>query len=145
MPELLDLKEEPMPEIAQELLALSVGNPTAEKINSWYQDYLRDDNRMLFGLRHKGSMVGAIGLEIFADEKGEILHIGILPKYRNSGLGRLMLFECVERCGLIVIEAETDKDAVDFYRRCGFKIESLGEKYPGIERFRCAWSARPAH
>ena len=33
--------------------------------------------------------------------------------------------------------AETDRDAVDFYRSCGFTIESLGEKYPRIERFLC--------
>ena len=35
------------------------------------------------------------------------------------------------------VTAETDKDAVGFYRSCGFEVESLGELYPGIERFRC--------
>jgi ribosomal protein S18 acetylase RimI-like enzyme len=35
------------------------------------------------------------------------------------------------------LEAETDGDAVGFYRRIGFGIESLGEKYPGRARFRC--------
>ncbi|PFE51898.1 GNAT family N-acetyltransferase, partial [Bacillus cereus] len=38
---------------------------------------------------------------------------------------------------LTYIEAETDKEAVGFYKKCNFKIESLGEKYPGIERFYC--------
>lgn len=37
------------------------------------------------------------------------------------------------------LDAETDADAVDFYRRCGFAVESLGERYPGVERFRCTW------
>ncbi|MGG4554653.1 hypothetical protein ABEX11_20625 [Paenibacillus humicus] len=36
------------------------------------------------------------------------------------------------------VEAETDKDAVDFYRRLGFNITSLGQKYPGVERFQCS-------
>nr|WP_201024033.1 hypothetical protein [Paenibacillus sp. 32O-W] len=31
------------------------------------------------------------------------------------------------------MEAETDKDAVDFYRKIGFHVTTLGEKYPGIE------------
>ena len=33
--------------------------------------------------------------------------------------------------------AETDKEAVIFYENYGFKITSLGEKYPGVERFQC--------
>lgn len=35
------------------------------------------------------------------------------------------------------IIAETDMDAVGFYRRYGFSIEALGEKYPGVERYKC--------
>ena len=35
------------------------------------------------------------------------------------------------------LNAETHRDAVDFYKRLGFDIESLGEKYPGVERFWC--------
>ena len=35
------------------------------------------------------------------------------------------------------IEAETDADAVGFYEQVGFTVTSLGESYPGVERFRC--------
>jgi hypothetical protein len=28
-------------------------------------------------------------------------------------------------------------NAVNFYRNIGFEITSLGEKYPGVERFQC--------
>lgn len=38
------------------------------------------------------------------------------------------------------IVAETDDEAVDFYRRYGFFITSLGEKYPGVERFLCQYN-----
>jgi len=38
------------------------------------------------------------------------------------------------------IVAETDYEAVDFYRRYGFVITSLGEKYPGVERFLCQYN-----
>ena len=34
-------------------------------------------------------------------------------------------------------------DAVEFYRKLGFSIESLGEKYPGVERFRCTLQRPP--
>jgi hypothetical protein len=33
------------------------------------------------------------------------------------------------------VEAETDREADGFYRACGFTVHSLGEKYPGVERF----------
>jgi hypothetical protein len=35
------------------------------------------------------------------------------------------------------LEAETDADAAAFYSKLGFTVTSLGETYPGIERFRC--------
>lgn len=35
----------------------------------------------------------------------------------------------------LVVTAETDHDAVGFYRTYGFSIHSLGEKYAGVERF----------
>ena len=35
------------------------------------------------------------------------------------------------------ITLETDRDAVEFYQRCGFQVKSIGEKYPGVERFLC--------
>ena len=38
---------------------------------------------------------------------------------------------------LTYIEAETDDGAVEFYKRIGFRVKSLGEKYKEIERFHC--------
>ena len=38
-------------------------------------------------------------------------------------------------------DAETHIDAVPFYRQCGFEVESLGELWPGVERFACRWRA----
>jgi len=140
MPEILDLKESPMPGIAQELLALSIGYPTKEKIGSIYRDYLHKDSRSLFALRHGDSIIGVIGIEVIIDGRAEVHHIGIIPQSRNSGFGKILLFESIKLCDLKTVEAETDKGAVVFYRKCGFEINSLGEKFPGIERFRCIWN-----
>lgn len=35
------------------------------------------------------------------------------------------------------LRAETDGDAVGFYRACGFSVVSLDEKYPGCVRYLC--------
>ena len=48
-----------------------------------------------------------------------------------------MILHVCKAYGLEEITAETDRDAVEFYRRVGFEVESLGEQYPGTERFLC--------
>ena len=48
-----------------------------------------------------------------------------------------MLRETCVKLMLKYLVAETDADAIGFYQCCGFAVESLGELYPGVERFRC--------
>jgi hypothetical protein len=50
-----------------------------------------------------------------------------------------MIAAACEQFNLKELVAETDQDAVKFYRRWGFQIQSLGEKYPNTERFQCTW------
>ena len=42
-----------------------------------------------------------------------------------------------EHFGSNEMAAETDAEAVGFYKRCGFRMQSLGEKYVDTERFWC--------
>jgi ribosomal protein S18 acetylase RimI-like enzyme len=64
-------------------------------------------------------------------------HIAIRSDYRKQGIGRGMIYESIKMNRINKLIAETDKDAVNFYRNIGFEIMSLGEKYLGVERFRC--------
>ncbi|MEU5850143.1 GNAT family N-acetyltransferase [Saccharopolyspora shandongensis] len=63
--------------------------------------------------------------------------IGVAEPLRGRGLGRALLAGMLDDLGGVTVHAETDGEAVGFYRRLGFAIESLGEKYPGVERFEC--------
>lgn len=76
-----------------------------------------------------------IGIEIFGANKAKICHIAVAPQYRKKGIALQMIREVVRIHQLTYVEAETDKEAVEFYKKIGFKVKSLGEKYPGIERF----------
>ena len=67
----------------------------------------------------------------------EIKHIAVSPKQRGDGVGRAMIDFIIDTYSSCTIIAETDKDAVNFYQTLGFKITSLGETYPGVERFQC--------
>ena len=72
-----------------------------------------------------------------AGEGLELLNIGTAPAARGAGLGRRLIEAAIGREDPACVWLETDNDAVGFYRRCGFSVASLGEKYPGIERFDC--------
>lgn len=63
--------------------------------------------------------------------------IAVARTARGSGHGRQLLDEVARLGGHQWIEAETDATSVGFYRACGFSITSLGEVYPGVERFAC--------
>lgn len=66
-----------------------------------------------------------------------IRNIGVIPARRGCGLG-LRLIEWVIGYASGSLLAETDEDAVGFYRACGFEIQALGDRYgSGISRYAC--------
>ncbi|MCU5000992.1 GNAT family N-acetyltransferase [Bacillus tropicus] len=89
------------------------------------------------GTLHKYEEKACIGIEIIGAKKARICHIAVVPQYRHNGMAVQMIKEVVRMYQLTYIEAETDDEAVEFYKNIGFQIKSLGEKYPGIERFHC--------
>ncbi|MGE6848528.1 GNAT family N-acetyltransferase [Bacillus tropicus] len=86
---------------------------------------------------HRYEEKACIGIEIIRAKKARICHIAVVPQYRHNGMAVQMIKEVVRMYQLTYIEAETDDEAVEFYKNIGFQIKSLGEKYPGIERFHC--------
>jgi ribosomal protein S18 acetylase RimI-like enzyme len=55
------------------------------------------------------------------------------------GIGKKLIEYSFYHLKPSILVAETDDDAVEFYRRCGFIINSLGEKYPDIVRYECRY------
>jgi len=65
-----------------------------------------------------------------------IRSIAVAPAWRRGGLGRTLLDSLAGRAGASMVVAETDDDAVGFYRRCGFAIEDAPPKF-GRPRYWC--------
>ncbi|PEL19002.1 GNAT family N-acetyltransferase [Bacillus wiedmannii] len=78
-----------------------------------------------------------IGIEIIGANKARVCHIAVVPQYRHKGIALQMIKEVSRMHQLTYLQAETDDEAVEFYKKIGFQVKSLGEKYPGIERFHC--------
>jgi len=102
-----------------------------------YQNYLQSINLNLYAFESNGESIGCIGFEFISSNHCKIKHIAVSPLERGNGLGRKMITFICDKYSVNLISAETDKDAVNFYRNCGFKIINLGEKYPGVDRFLC--------
>lgn len=119
------------------LISYAVGSPTDENLNRVLaQVYSRLDT-CLYLFVQNDTALGLIGVKRTDLNSMEILHIAVDELYRNQGFGRCMLDSLLKSEGIKALSAETDNDAVGFYRKSGFVISSPGEKYPGVERFLC--------
>ncbi|MFB1082517.1 GNAT family N-acetyltransferase [Jeotgalibacillus sp. JSM ZJ347] len=116
----------------KELLSYATSNVEKE-----YVKYIQSQNRELYGFEFEGETVGCIGVEINNPHLCEIKHIAVSPIMRENGIASEMIRYMSDLYPIDYIFAETDKDAVAFYEKYGFKTTSLGEKYPGVERFLC--------
>jgi len=95
-----------------------------------------DPNNWLLGVKLDGRLVALAGLRPMGSDI-EIRHLAVLPGQRSLGIGRRLVEVLRAQSPGRKLRAETDKDAVGFYEKCGFTCRSLGEKYPGTERFEC--------
>ncbi|HZG56633.1 GNAT family N-acetyltransferase [Paenibacillus sp.] len=135
----IDLKTQAAhPEIA-ELIGYSVF-PDPDRVQRAIAAYREDDALSLYGIESEGEIVGVIGFAMHPSNVMEIKHIAVRPDCRGAGYGRGLILEAIALTHPTSVIAETDEEAVEFYRAIGFEIESLGERFPGVERFRCTYS-----
>lgn len=136
-PAFIDLKPHLAKEDGQYLIELSVF-PSPEAIQRTANEYIVNEEFEIWGLLQDGKLVGFVGIHFTEDTKEilEIRHIAVNPEERGKGLGEKMVQELIKSKDPHEIKAETDDDAVDFYKKLGFEIENLGEKYPGIVRYK---------
>lgn len=115
-------------------LAPSLFHPTDADLDNLLAEYQRWPHA-LYALAGAGGLQGVVGVDLRDPGLVEISHLAVDASHRGEGLGR-RLVEAVRR-GVAprVCWLTTDEDAVRFYRRLGFMVHSLGERYPGRERF----------
>ena len=108
-----------------------------KKTDEIIKEYGDDPGRIILGMEFDNELVGFIGFSFKSENVTILRHIAVRPDHRGEGIGQKMILEVCSHYKLQEVIAETDKDAVEFYRKIGFEIQSIGEKYPGTERFLC--------
>jgi ribosomal protein S18 acetylase RimI-like enzyme len=109
------------------LLKPSVYNPTPERLKSRAEKYSADKNIFVYACKKDGIYVGIV---VFGTGNGtaEILDIAVKPEYRKHGIGKSLIDFIFTQFPIYNITAETDDEAVGFYKRCGFDIIGFGMK-----------------
>ena len=62
--------------------------------------------------------------------EAEILGIAVKENLREKGIGKEMIYQVMETEHLKKITAQTDDDAIGFYRKSGFEAERVVIEYP---------------
>ncbi|QSO54154.1 GNAT family N-acetyltransferase [Alicyclobacillus curvatus] len=128
-----------LPTEAKEILRGALYHLTSDKMEAVLSSVYVAPNTCLFGLLPGERIVAVMGIRCYRQSVAEILHIAVDEESRGKGYGRRIIQLVVQKEALTDLSAETDGDAAGFYERCGFSVKSLGEKYPGVERFLCRW------
>lgn len=118
----------------------SIFNPTYDNIINRGKTFLNDKNIRVAGYEEDGLLLGGIAYKITTNS-AIIKNISTDGGHRHRGIGRYMIEQAFKDFHGEII-AKTDIDAVNFYKRCGFEIKSLGNVYPDAsppynERFEC--------
>lgn len=122
------------------VLAESLYNPTEERLNNRVDKYITNQSIAVFAYKNNDAYKGVIILDISNTKEIIILDIAVSNNYRKAGIGSSLINHCIKTFEPNKIVAETDDDAVEFYKKCGFDILFLGDKYgAGITRYKCTY------
>ena len=121
------------------LLSLSVYNPTHERLLNRAKKYKGDINTHIYAYKDVDEYKGIIIFEIVNDS-ATILDIAVKPEYQQKGIGSKLIDFIFNQFEIDKIIAETDDDAVEFYKKRGFTVAPANE-VSGTKRYICELSS----
>ena len=113
--------------------------PTEEKFNNKVDIFLNDNSVKIFACFEQDKILGVMVVSFIEQKKIEIIGIAVDVSVRGKGVGSYMINQVVNNYGLLSVCAETDNDAVGFYRNNGFSITEFSETYGAetVVRYKC--------
>ena len=113
--------------------------PTEEKFNKKAEQFLNNNSVKIFACFEQDKILGVMVVSFIEQNKTEIIGISVDVYARGKGIGSYMINQVINNYGLLSVYAETDNDAVGFYRKNGFNIMEFSETYDGaiVVRYKC--------
>ena len=115
------------------LLAPSVYNPTEERLLNRAKKYLEDENTNIYAYKDNGEYKGIVVFKI-ENKSAIILDIAVKPEYQGRGIGSKLIDYIFNSFNAQNITAETDDDAIGFYKKYGFELLKTEIKF-GTKRY----------
>jgi N-acetylglutamate synthase-like GNAT family acetyltransferase len=114
---------------------LELSHGSAEALEEACAHY-RTAEWLLLGWQEGSQVIACAGAERLGAGTIGIRSIAVDPSWRGRDLGHALLDALADRLGAARVVAETDDDAVGFYRRCGFSVDDAPPKF-GRARYWC--------
>ena len=111
-----------------ELLAPSVYNPTEERLLNRAKKYQEDEETNVYVYKEDNEYKGIVVFEIF-DSTATILDIAVNPEHQGKGIGSKLIDFIFNSFNVDSIIAETDDDAIGFYKKYGFTVADTKVKF----------------
>ena len=125
------------------LLAPSVYNPTEERLLNRAKKYQEDENSNIYAYKHNGQYKGIVIFKI-ANNSSTILDIAVKPEYQGQGIGSKLIAFIFNSFNTQNITAETDNDAIGFYKKYGFIVADTKVKFD-TKRYVCVCESVTHH
>lgn len=123
---------------AATVLAPATGDGTVVAARRAIDILLEDEKAGLFGAFVAHDLVAAYGIRRDG-MANEVALIAVREDQRGRGIGRALLQDALRRSGRRPLIAETDDQALPFYKACGFKLFGRRVHPSGTVRYRLGW------
>lgn len=110
------------------LLALSVYNPTKERLLNRAKKYQEDENTNIYAYKENNQYKGIVIFKI-VNNSATILDIAVKSKHQGQGIGSKLIDFIFNSFNVDSIIAETDDDAIGFYKKYGFTVADTKVKF----------------
>lgn len=137
---IIDVKESLCNKSVYSLLAPSVFNPTPERLLTRAEKYQADDKTSVYAYSESGEYKGIIILKI-EDNTAEILDIAVKSEYQGQGIGSMLIDYIFSQFAVSKITAETDDDAIGFYKKYGFTVTDTKVNHD-TKRYVCEYTRK---
>ena len=125
---------------AFEIYSQCMYQPTFDEYKNELTELASKPEISIFVCTYQQENAGIIVLSAHPGNSAEILGIAVKDKLKRLGIGKFMINSAAAVLGLKSITAETDDDAVNFYRRSGFETKAFIRHFPDadVTRYHCS-------